>query len=157
MPIPLHTFKFEGDDLFLLPQEPWKGLGVTPIKWLEQSFPRYLYTSDHIIKNADPYAFGDGPNMGGIYFLIAESEIVYAGQSNTICRRLLQHRKAQLPFSHYWCFGGIPQEFLEYVELFYIHTLELPLNNKYPPLCEPVRSLVNAHKKRQLQYANKHG
>lgn len=156
MPIPHHTFEFEGDDIFLLPQEPWKGLGITPIKWLEQCFQKFLYTADHIVKNAVPYTLGDGPNKGGIYFLIHESEIVYAGQSNTIYQRLIQHRKALLPFSHFWCFGGIPQMFLENVELFYIYTLEPPLNNKYPPLHEPATSFVKEHKLGRLQYADEH-
>lgn len=156
MPIPYHTFEFDGDDIFLLPQEPWKGLSIPPIKWLEQSYPRFLYTADHIVKNAVPYALEEGPNKGGIYFLIQESDIVYVGQSDTIYRRLIQHRKAQFPFSHFWCFGGVPQMFLEHVELFYIYALEPPLNNKYPPLDEPANSFVKSHKQGKLQYVNEH-
>ncbi|PXW86801.1 hypothetical protein C8R34_11374 [Nitrosomonas sp. Nm84] len=154
MPIPHHTFEFEGDNIYLLPQEPWKVVDITPIKWLMQSYPKFLHTPDHILKNSVLYTYGEGPNKGGIYFLIQESEIVYVGQSNTIYNRLIQHRKSQLTFSHFWCFGGIPEMHLEDVELFYIYTLEPLLNNKYPPLYEPAKSFVKLHKQGKLHYGN---
>lgn len=156
MPIPDHTFEFEEDDIFLLPQEPWKAKRVTPIAWLERTFPQFLYTSGHIVRNSVPYQIGDGPNKGGVYFLVNESEVIYTGQSNNIYKRLVQHRKTGFPFSHYWCFGGIPQMFLENVELYYIYTMEPALNNKYPPLYEPAGSFVKACKQGRLQYAKEH-
>lgn len=156
MPIPDHTFEFEGDDIYLLPQEPWKKFGLTPIMWLEKNYMQFLYSANHIVKNSVPYTLGSGPNMGGIYFLVQETEIVYTGQSNTIYTRLIHHRKARLPFSHFWCFGGIPQLFLESVELFYIHALEPHLNNKYPPLYEPANTYVKLHKHGELKYLKDH-
>lgn len=111
---------------------PWMDDGITPTDWLERNFSRFVFELNHVIDNAQPYVFGDGPNIVGIYFLINDDEVIYVGKSNAICRRLMQHRRAGRRFSHYWYFGDVPELFVEYVEAFYIHTLMPPLNEKYP-------------------------
>lgn len=154
MAIPDHTFELGEDDIFLLPQSPWKRDGIKPMEWLHRNFPRFLYAPDFIVKNAVPYRLGDGPNRGGIYFLVDENGIAYVGKSNTIYKRLIQHKRSGMPFNRFWCFGGVPELFLNHVESFYIYTLEPPLNEKYPPTDDFVSGYIEKFNLGLLTYGH---
>ena len=79
------------------------------------------YDAGHILSNGEPYKRRDGPANHGIYFLINENRIVYVGKALGIWMRLDQHAIQGKLFSHYWCFGGVPYDWLRHVEGFYIN------------------------------------
>ena len=132
------NLEIEGHEYLQFIPEPWKSTNQIPIEWFEDNFKKYIFSTNHVVENCVPYELNDGPNKGGVYFLIRGRIVVYVGQSNDICRRLIQHYKSDKSFTHYWCFGGIPEIFVEAVEGYYIHKIKPPLNNKMPPLHEVV-------------------
>ncbi len=127
------NIEIEGHEYLHFIPEPWKSTNQVPIEWFKDNFKNYIFSSFHIIENCVPYELNDGPNKGGIYFLIQDQNIVYVGQSNAIYRRLIQHYKSDKLFTHYWCFGGMPEIFVEAIEGYYIHKYKPPLNDKLLP------------------------
>jgi hypothetical protein len=111
---------------------PWEGSGKSPDVWFRDNAYRFLFGADHIVRSAVPYALNDGPNNGGVYFLINGDSIDYVGISGSISNRLVQHWSNGRRFSKYWCFGGLNDAFAEAVETFYIHYLEPFWNEKFP-------------------------
>jgi len=128
----------EGHEYLTFIPEPWKISNQTPIEWFRTNFLDFVYDKKYILANSVPYELNDGPNKGGVYFLIDKGIIVYIGQSNAICRRLMQHKSSGLEFTHYWCFGGMPEFYVEAIEAYYIHKFQPTLNEKYPHLHEVV-------------------
>ena len=84
--------------------------------------------------------------------MIADNEILYVGISNNLDRRLYQHWENDVQFSHVFCFGGIPDNFLTEVECFYIHALDPPLNIKIPPKGEVAGEYLKRLRKGTLRY-----
>lgn len=137
----------EGHEYLCFIPPPWEGTGQIPIEWFRKHFPRFLYSETHILSQAMPYEINDGPNRGGIYFLVEQTKIIYVGKANSVRARLVQHWTDKKPFTHYWCLGGMPALFVEDIETFYIYYLEPCLNEKYPPIYEHfIRSYIESAK-----------
>lgn len=113
--------------------------------------PEDAYTERWLIANADHiyvpfetisdakvvYNFNDGPNDPGVYFLFDGDELQYVGQAKAIYRRLQQHKYPWRPaltpnpwFTHYSAIW-VPHEFLNCLEMLYIHKLTPPRNTRY--------------------------
>jgi hypothetical protein len=107
---------------------PWVDTDQVPMDWFHDNFMRFVYPADHVLSSAVEYDYKDGPGDSGVYFLIHSGRVVYVGKAACIYQRLLQHFESGKRFTHYWCFGGVPASFLEYVEAFYINYLRPPLN-----------------------------
>ena len=131
--------KIEGHEYLTFIPGGWKETGQTPIEWFKENFPNFIFSCEHILNNVVPYELNDGPNCGGIYFLAQQNRLVYVGISNAIYRRLIQHHQNGLKFTHYWCFGGMPEMFVEAIESYYINKLSPPLNEKLPRPHEVVK------------------
>lgn len=112
---------------------PWAERGQKPDEWFRANTHRFLFNGEHVLASAVAYELGDGPNCGGVYFLIYQNEIVYVGISCDISARLVQHWRDGRAFDRYWCIGGLPEGFAHLVETFYIHVLQPVGNEKYPP------------------------
>ncbi|MDX6015084.1 MULTISPECIES: GIY-YIG nuclease family protein [Shewanella] len=106
----------EGHEYLTFVPGQWKQKGQAPIEWFKENFPKFIYPPEHIVQNSVPYELNDGPNKGGVYFLIDQNRVAYVGVSNAIYRRLIQHYKNRVPFTHYWCFGGMPEMFVQAIE-----------------------------------------
>lgn len=90
------------------------------------------HTAEMIVREARRYQRYGGndhevPLEHGVYFLVDSGEIVYVGKTLGIESRLAQHwlRKK---FERYWSFEGVPYEWLEYIENFYIRRFRPRLN-----------------------------
>jgi hypothetical protein len=121
---------------------PWVGHGQNPEEWFRANTHRFLFNGEHVLGSAVIYEPGDGPNGGGIYFLIQRSEISYVGISCEISARLTQHWRAGRAFDQYWCVGGLPEGFAHLVETFYIHVFQPVGNHKYPPVHSLIRPFI---------------
>ncbi|OQW39155.1 MAG: hypothetical protein A4S08_07480 [Proteobacteria bacterium SG_bin4] len=141
----------EGHEYLCYVPSPWAGTGQDPLEWFRENFLRFAYSQKHILDHAVPYELGDGPNRGGVYFLVAEEKIVYVGKANSVQARLIQHWRDRKLFSYYWCFGGMPELFVEDIETFYIYYLEPELNEKRPLVNESfVKAYVQKAKTEEL-------
>ena len=141
----------EGHEYLCYVPPPWAETGQIPLLWLRENFLRFAYSQNHIQECAVPYDLGDSPNKGGIYFLLAERRVVYVGKSSSVQARLIQHRRGGKQFSHYWCFGGMPELFVEHIEMFYIYYIEPELNDKYPLVYENfIEEYISKAKTREL-------
>lgn len=132
MPIPFHTFDDTGDpmvDDFHFFEKSDRCHSYTD--WFKANPHVLMHTADEIIRDADPYKQGDGANGRGIYVLVSENEIAYVGKALTVWERLRSHRRSGKEFDRYWCFGGVPYAYLEYVEEYYIRRLKPYLNKVY--------------------------
>jgi len=154
MTLPLHTFQFEGSEYLRYPPDPWVSPRQIPEVWFAQNVHEFLYSQECIIKESLPYKVNEGPWAAGIYFLIHNDSIVYVGKSVEIMRRLNQHREKGWVFNQYWCFGGIPELYIEHVEAFYIYALAPPLNEKYPILHKVIEPIVRLARDGLLPYAD---
>jgi len=105
-----------------------------------------------VTRESIPYKINEGPWAAGIYFLLKGNTIIYVGRSVEILRRLNEHWEKGWAFERYWCFGGIPELYIEYVEAFYIHAFEPPYNEKYPPLNHATDPLVELARNSMLEY-----
>jgi hypothetical protein len=112
---------------------PWAEHRPRPDEWFRANAHRFLFHSEHVVASAVVYELGNGPNSGGVYFLIYQNEIVYVGISCDISARLVQHKRDGRAFDRYWCIGGLPEGFAQMVETFYIHVFRPVGNEKYPP------------------------
>jgi hypothetical protein len=126
----------EGHEYLCYVPPPWEETGQIPLDWFRENLSRFLYSQNHILGHAVPYELNDGPNKGGIYFLLVQGKVVYVGKSDSVQARLVQHWRSGKKFTHYWCFGGMPKIFVEHIESFYIYYLEPELNEKYPLIYE---------------------
>lgn len=152
MSIPQHTFEFDGSSYLRYPEPPWQQAKEVPDVWFAENIGRFLFSRSHIVREAVPYAVNEGPWKSGLYFLLCDDEVLYVGKSVEIMRRMNQHKAKGWPFNRYWCFGGIPELYIEHVEAFYIYAFEPPLNEKYPiphPVTVPV---IEAAKAGRLVY-----
>jgi hypothetical protein len=95
------NINIEGHEYLCFIPEPWRESGQIPIDWFKENIGRFLYSRKHILTNAVPYELNDGPNKGGVHFLIASERIMYVGISNAICKRLIQHKESRKTFTHY--------------------------------------------------------
>lgn len=134
--------EIEGHEYLTFVPGDWEHTGQAPIEWFKENFSRFIFSPQHIVKKSVPYELNDGPNKGGVYFLLDKNKIVYIGVSNSIYRRLVQHFNKKLPFTHYWCFGGMPEMFVEAIESYYIHKFKPSLNEKYPIPHEVVQTYL---------------
>lgn len=153
MSIPLHTFEFEGSEYLRYPEPPWKVSKKIPNTWFAENIHNFLYSPSHITREAIPYETNEGPWASGLYFLLRNDEILYVGKSVEILRRMNQHKEKGWPFNRYWCFGGLPELYIEHVEAFYIHAFEPPLNCKYPIPHPVIAPLIKAAQKGHSIYA----
>lgn len=152
MAIPQHTFEFEGSQYLRYPPDPWLTALTIPDDWFAANIYEFLYSWDHVVQEALPYKINEGPWAAGIYFLLNGSTITYVGKSVEILKRLNDHRKKGWEFDRYWCFGGIPELYIEYVEAFYIHVFTPLYNDKYPYLHNVAQPLVELAKNGLLEY-----
>ncbi|MGJ8687272.1 MAG: GIY-YIG nuclease family protein [Spongiibacteraceae bacterium] len=152
--LPLATFEYPDSELLAYPPPPWVKSGEIPHDWFKKNVRNFLYPESMICKEAIPYTVNEGPSASGIYFLLHEGEVIYVGKGMDICNRINQHWDKGWDIQSYWCFGGIPELYIEHVEAFYIYTIEPPLNIKYPILHEFVEPLVNRVKEGTLEYIN---
>lgn len=129
MTIPLHTFEPTGDPIvddfnfFRAGTHDFSYEG-----WFKANAHVLLHTAEEIISDAEPYKLGDGPNAWGIYILVSDNEIAYVGRAMTIYDRLRAHRRSGKVFDRYWCFGGVPYDWLDHVEKHYIWHLKPRVN-----------------------------
>jgi hypothetical protein len=134
--------KAHEDEIFSMPQAPWQDVGMTPDDWLQANVDRFIYSKRCVVGNSDPYVPFEGPQEGGIYFLVEGQEVIYVGQSNAIYRRLAEHWKAGRNFSRYWWFGGVPHLFIEAIEGMYINYMRPIMNTKAPILHPGVKDAL---------------
>jgi hypothetical protein len=130
--LPIDTFSDYNGEKRYVEKPPWFGGKISPREWFEQNFERFIYSPKHIIQNIVDRSEIEPPQDSGIYFLINDGQIDYVGISNNISRRFLEHEKKGLTFSQFWCFGGVPEFYISYVEAMYIAMINPPLNNKWP-------------------------
>jgi len=130
--------------------KPWLETGQTPAVWFEENFERFVFPDDYAVSSAVPYSYHDGPCESGVYFLIEDNRVVYVGKAANISKRLFAHYLSKR-FTHYWCFGGIPDMFMEDVEAFYILRFAPPLNVK-PGRCDPFVKWLATSLNKSLNY-----
>jgi len=119
--------------------EPHKQAGQKLVDWFNENFHRFIYPPYWIISNAKHYSQGSGMLRGGVYFLLQDNKIRYVGQSYSVSERLNFHYEKRIKeWNSFWCFGGIPKDWVEQIESFYIHTLQPEYNRKLPRLHETV-------------------
>ena len=123
----------EYEQAYWLKREPWRAQKLVPIEWLRRNFHSFVHSPELILERAEPYEWMAGPHSRGIYFLILDNKIVYTGKSIYIRTRLRQHLDAEMEFTHFWCFDGVPELFLDEVESYYIHLLRPTFNRKFDP------------------------
>jgi hypothetical protein len=152
--IPQHTFEFEGSEYLRYPEPPWKASREIPDSWFAAHIHNYLYSQICIIRDAVPYEPNEGPWASGVYFLLLDNEIIYVGKSVEILRRLNEHHEKRWRFNRYWCFGGLPELYIEHVEAFYIHAFEPSHNEKYPIPHHVIEPLIKAAKNGSLLYGH---
>jgi hypothetical protein len=124
MPIPLHTFAPTGDPLVDHENYFRAGLGprVDPEEWFEKNPAVLSHRPAEIIRDSIKFLTEErAPCERGIYFLIHRDQIVYVGKAQNIYGRLESHYwRTHKRFDRYWCFGGIPYDWLGHAEGFYI-------------------------------------
>jgi hypothetical protein len=107
-----------------------------PEQWLEANASRFQFTDQQILDAAIPQFLGNRcsierwcqyPQVCGIYFLVANKEIIYVGQSNCIPRRIFQHRDNLVGFDSLAWFE-VPELFLNSIETYYITRIRPLLN-----------------------------
>lgn len=129
MTIPWHTFEPTGDPMVDERDYFQRSSVISPFdQWFVQNICTLLHTSEEIIRDAEPYRNGDGPETYGIYVLVSGDEIVYVGRALAVYERLRVHRRNGKIFERYWCVGGIPYDYLGSVESYYIHRLKPSMN-----------------------------
>lgn len=128
MVIPLRTFEPTGDPC--VDDLGHRLYGKFPLlrDWFSANAHVLKYRSDEITAESEPFHFCAGPSEPGVYFLVNDSKIVYIGKALSIAERLRNHYLTGKQFSHYWCFGGMPYEWLGHVEGFYIKRCRPALN-----------------------------
>ncbi|CDY79510.1 hypothetical protein BGLT_02291 [Caballeronia glathei] len=129
MAIPLHTFEPTGDPI--VDDFNFFRVGANDFSydgWFTANAHVLLHTGEEIIRDAEPYTRGDGPNCWGIYVLISNNEIAYVGRAMRIYERLMAHQRSGKVFDRYWCVGGIPYDWLGSVEDHYVRRLKPYLN-----------------------------
>lgn len=135
MAIPLHTFEPTGDpfvdDLAFRLYHP--GKAPTLKNWFACNAAALSHAPATIVTESEPYSHLAGPSEPGVYFLIDGAKIVYIGKALSIAERLRNHRMTGKAFSRYWCFGGVPYEWLGHVEGFYIARCRPALNRMGVP------------------------
>ncbi|CAB3784135.1 hypothetical protein [Pararobbsia alpina] len=144
MTIPLHTFEPTGEPC--IDSDMYLRLGgeakVDFAHWFGLHHSVLSYTAEHIAREAVVYdGVERGPFEKGVYFLLHGDRIAYVGRSQCIANRLLVHYMNNRPFNRYWCFGGIPLDWLGHVEGYYIKRLKPFLNSKleiYSPVLDKV-------------------
>ena len=121
------------NDCFIAPEdrEP-DGPRLSSIEKAVQAFPSYLFTPDEILGKAMPYPL-DGKASSGVYFLIMDNRIVYAGRSQDINWRLSQHRVNKV-FTHVSYIQIARKTDIRCVEAYYINKFKPELNIDYPLL-----------------------
>jgi hypothetical protein len=133
MAIPLHTFEPTGDP-FVDDQQECRGEWPVYEDWFKENIRILRYTKTQIIEDSVEYILYGGPNPApnepGIYFLINGREIAYVGKAKNspISYRLRDHFMRGKQFNRYWCFGGVPYDFIDGVEGFYIAKMKPYLN-----------------------------
>lgn len=109
-------------------------------EWLDANASRFHFTDAQLIEAAAPQFPGCGcsierwsdyPSVCGIYFLVANKEIIYVGQSNRIPRRIFQHRDNLVEFDSLAWFEA-PELFLSTIESYYITRIRPRLNRGSP-------------------------
>ena len=135
----------EQDPVFQWPQSPWKKSGQTPSQWFESNFRTFVFHPLHILREAESFPSRNIPSCSGIYFLIdGDNEIAYVGIAGDLSSRLDSHwRQKSKPMQKVWAFGGIPKEYIHFVECFYIHALNPPLNRKRIPVDRITEGWIN--------------
>lgn len=131
MAIPLHTFGPTGDPCVDDLNHRLTGEFPTLRDWFAVNAGVLKHPPENIIADSEPYFAFSPPAEPGIYFLIDAGRIVYIGKALSIVERLSAHRYARKPFTHYWCFGGVPYEWLGHVEGFYIKRCRPRLNSMH--------------------------
>lgn len=116
-----------------------------PDDWLKANAKRFHFTDAQIISAAKPQAEHglNYPQIWGIYFLVADGQIVYVGMSNHITRRVTQHAERGLQFDAVAWFEA-PAEYLQDIEAYYIGRIRPGLNfdlPNYPAFAELVKAL----------------
>lgn len=92
---------------------------------------RNCFSQEEIADAAAPYLH-KGNVRAGVYFLLAEDEIIYVGKTVDVRSRLEQHSRDNLkPFNRFF-FIPCEIEELDYLEAVYIH-LFTPRFNKFIP------------------------
>jgi hypothetical protein len=142
--IPLHTFEPTGDPC--VDDLAYRLYGKFPLlkDWFGRNSHVLKYTPDEITAESEPYQWRGGPSDPGIYFLVNDSKIVYIGKALSIAERLRNHFMTGKRFSHYWCFGGMPYEWLGDVEGFYIKRCRPALNKMHVIYSRDLDKIVNA-------------
>lgn len=106
---------------------PWEGSYKTPDQWMRENVMNFIFHRDYIIRSMAGFDYQELPAATGIYFLGDGRSILYVGQSKNIKARVARHT-ADKDFTHVWCFGGVPEMFLDNVESHYIRLLVPPFN-----------------------------
>lgn len=105
------------------------------LEWFRDHPEVMGHTADVIVSQARRYQRYGGDHSPttdeGVYFLMDAGEIVYVGKTESINARLGDHWRSK-KFDSYWCFCGVPYEWLEYIENFYIRRLRPRLNGRHP-------------------------
>jgi site-specific recombinase XerC len=114
--------------------KPWTLSGSTPLDWFESQFHRWNKTDDQIRNHK--IVDWQNESQGGVYFLFYKSELVYIGKAICLSDRLYTHYHSDKVFDEISFIKGIPDYFLEDVEMFYIHKYKPSLNLKYLPVSE---------------------
>lgn len=111
-----------------------------PQDWLNANASRFQFTDAELIDAAMPQFAGYAhsierwsqyPHVCGIYFLVANKEIIYIGQSNCIPRRIFQHRDNLVEFDSLTWFE-CPELFLSTIESYYIARIRPRFNRGAP-------------------------
>lgn len=111
-----------------------------PQEWLDANASRFQFTDDQLISAASPQFAGHRcsierwsqyTHVCGIYFLVANKEIIYIGQSNLIPRRIFQHRDNFMEFDSLVWFE-VPELFLSTIESYYIGRIRPRFNRDAP-------------------------
>jgi hypothetical protein len=149
MTIPLHTFKPTGDpcvdheNYFRDPSNP----RVQPEDWFSRNPHVLSHDPEKIAREAIPFLTEErAPQRSGIYFLVYKERIVYVGKARSIYSRLESHFwRSDKKFDRYWCFGGIPYDWLTQAEGFYIKRCKPYWNSAsvpYNPILDKIAKRV---------------
>lgn len=130
---------------------PWLETGENDIDWMVSNLDKYIFDKNAIIGAAQNYSYAHNPGMGpqpGVYFLIKDERVVYVGLSKYISNRVKEHHTKFMPFNRVAWIGGIPEQFLETMEVYYIYEFEPPLNNKVLEPCVVLRGYTKKFKEK---------
>lgn len=143
MAILLHTFEPTGDPCVDDLNHRLSGEMPTLRAWFSENPDVLKHAPETAVAESEPYRRRAGPSEPGIYFLINDSKIIYIGKALSIAERLQKHNLTGKPFSHYWCFGGVPYEWLGHVEGFYIKRCRPALNKMGVPYSRDLDKIAN--------------